>query len=144
MAVAGMDTTPRAAIRAQTQIRLSIIIFNNNKSYMIQPEQWIQRITFAIQAGAWTNEQTMCLQSTTLQKKCTQMIQCLRSKRYQPKLPERSQESFVGVLQYQNQCHKLFKRHYKTHTVLDYFSKVGEKNVGEINSERGGRGGRAV
>ena len=68
MAEAGIDAAARAAIRAQTQtqIGLSIPTFNGNKPYSIQPEQWIQRITQAQTAGAWTNEQTMGFVATGL------------------------------------------------------------------------------
>ena len=50
-----------AAIRAQTktQIGLSLLCFNGEKPYTITPEQWIQRVDNARQAGAWTAAQTM-------------------------------------------------------------------------------------
>ena len=68
MVDAGIDAVARAAIRAQTQtqIGLSIPTFNGNKPYTIQPEQWIQRITQAQTAGAWSNEQKMGFVATAL------------------------------------------------------------------------------
>jgi hypothetical protein len=69
MADAGIEAAARVAIRAQsqTQIGLSIPIFNGNKPYTIQLEQRIQRIQHAIQAGAWTNQLTIGYVSTALQ-----------------------------------------------------------------------------
>ena len=67
-AAAAVDAAARAAIRAQTQtaIGLNIPVFNGNKPYTIDPEQWIQRVTNAIAAGAWNNEQTIGFITTAL------------------------------------------------------------------------------
>jgi hypothetical protein len=55
-AEAGSNAAARAAIRAQTQtqIGLAILVFNGNKPFIIEPEQWIQRIKQAKRAGAWS------------------------------------------------------------------------------------------
>ncbi len=66
---AGIEAAARAAIRAQTQTQIgpAIPVFNGNKPFTIEPEQWIQRIEQAKRAGAWSNKQTMGLVSTALQ-----------------------------------------------------------------------------
>ena len=58
---AALTAAAAAAIRAQTQtqIGLSLPCFNGEKPFTITPEQWIQRVDNAKQAGAWTAEQTM-------------------------------------------------------------------------------------
>jgi hypothetical protein len=56
---AGIEAAARAAIRAQTQTQIgpAIPVFNGNKPFTIEPEQWIQRIEQAKRAGAWSNKQ---------------------------------------------------------------------------------------
>ena len=132
MADAGIDAAARAAIRAQTQtqIGLSIPAFNGNKPYTIQPEQWIQRITQAQTAGAWTNEQTMGFVATGLTDSALKWYNALEVRGINPQEWEEVKEELLICYGTQinatNTCKGITKLHQGSRSVLDYFSEVGE------------------
>ena len=109
---------------------MSLPCFNGEKPFTITPEQWIQRVDNARQAGAWTAEQTMGFITSAITGDALKWYNSLKTRgidqNHWDTVKQQIIISYGTQINATNVCKGISKLNQGSKSVLNYFSEVCE------------------